>query len=115
MAGKAKQSITQQHHYTVNQKLTPEEEEACLLKSANVLATAFSLFQGAPPQVVHSLQADWGTKDTKNVLSRQSNALEMAIVSEAKQFIRSPACQRVIGNQPETEREREKCLRQMTD
>ncbi|KAH9457577.1 hypothetical protein Pst134EA_021450 [Puccinia striiformis f. sp. tritici] len=84
------------NRHTVNQKLTPEEEEACLLKSANVLATAFSLFEGAPTQVISSLEADWGTSDAKNVLSRQSNALEMAIVSEAKQFIRSPACQRVI-------------------
>ncbi|KAG0150562.1 hypothetical protein CROQUDRAFT_72833 [Cronartium quercuum f. sp. fusiforme G11] len=81
---------------TVTQKLTPEEEENCLLKSANVLATAFAMFQGAPAEVIKNMEADWGAKDAKKILSSQCNALEMAIVSEAKQFIRSPACQRVI-------------------
>ncbi|KAA1113552.1 hypothetical protein PGT21_033442 [Puccinia graminis f. sp. tritici] len=95
-SSRSKSTNTTTTRHTVNQKLTPEEEEACLLKSANVLATAFSPFEGAPTQVISFLEADWGSSDAKNVLSRQSNALEMAIVSEAKQFIRSPACQRVI-------------------
>ncbi|OAV97381.1 hypothetical protein PTTG_08032 [Puccinia triticina 1-1 BBBD Race 1] len=88
--------LKHKHNTTTSQKLTPEEEQACLLNSANVLATAFSPFEGAPAQVIAALQADWGASDSKNLLARQSNALEMAIVSEAKQFIRSPACQRVI-------------------
>ncbi|KAH9816788.1 hypothetical protein DFH28DRAFT_964472 [Melampsora americana] len=81
---------------TITPKLTAEEEENCLLKSANVLATAFEMFQGAPIEVKQNMESAWGVKDTKKILASQCNALEMAIVSEAKQFIRSPACQRVI-------------------
>ncbi|EGG05634.1 uncharacterized protein MELLADRAFT_78077, partial [Melampsora larici-populina 98AG31] len=43
---------------TVTPKLTPEEEENCLLKSANVLATAFEMFQGAPIEVIRNMEAD---------------------------------------------------------
>lgn len=95
-----KESLPHSHRSvreTVTQKLTAEEEEKCLLKSANVLATAFEMFQGAPTEVRRNMEADWGAKHAQKILSSQCNALEMAIVSEAKQFIRSPACQRVIG------------------
>ncbi|CAH7682169.1 expressed protein [Phakopsora pachyrhizi] len=79
-----------------NRKFTREDEEAALLKSSNAIATAFCLFDGAPDNVIESLEFDFGSSDAKKIVSRQSNALEMAIVGEAKQFIRSPACQKVI-------------------
>ncbi|EGF98899.1 uncharacterized protein MELLADRAFT_95070 [Melampsora larici-populina 98AG31] len=59
--------------------LTPEEEENCLFKLANVLATAFEMFQGAPIKAIQNMEAVWGVKDTKKILTSQCNALEMAI------------------------------------
>lgn len=75
--------------------LSAEDELSCLLKSANVLAKAFSPFQGASRATLEAAREKFG-KDS-DLLTMRTNAVEMAIIGEAKQFIRSPACQRVIG------------------
>lgn len=79
-------------------QLTDEEEATCLLKSANILAKAFSPFQGASHAVLECAHRTWG--EESDLLKMRTNAVEMAIIGEAKQFIRSPACQRVIGESP---------------
>ncbi|WOO84870.1 Calcium channel YVC1 [Vanrija pseudolonga] len=62
------------------------------LHLATVLLTPWPIFQGASAQVVASAKAD-GEQD---VLDDTGTALEMAIISSARRFIRSPSCQKVI-------------------
>ncbi|KAK4684377.1 hypothetical protein P7C73_g5800, partial [Tremellales sp. Uapishka_1] len=63
------------------------------LQLATVLLTPWALFQGAPENVLDRAKED-GEDD---LVSQGGNALEMAVVSSSKRFIRSPSCQKVIG------------------
>lgn len=63
------------------------------LHLATVLLTPWPLFQGAPNVVVAALKED----GEDEVLEHSATALEMAIISASKRFIRSASCQKVIG------------------
>lgn len=63
------------------------------LHLATVLLTPWPLFQGAPSSVITALKDD----GEEEVLEHSATALEMAIISVSKRFIRSPSCQKVIG------------------
>jgi hypothetical protein len=86
-----------------------------LLKAAELLAAAFSPFQGAPEEVLQVVskrssgyRAFVGATKTSRVHDEveiadddlhpygKNNALEMAIVGEAKALIRSPPAQLVV-------------------
>ncbi|WVR08864.1 hypothetical protein IAU60_005923 [Kwoniella sp. DSM 27419] len=62
------------------------------LALATVLLTPWALFQGASEEVVERAKEE-GDDD---LLTQGGNALEMAIISGSKRFIRSPSCQKVI-------------------
>jgi len=65
------------------------KDEALLLLT-NALVRCFSPFQGAPAEIVpHKIASE-------EPLKGQTSALEIAIVSNAKLFIRSPAVQQVV-------------------
>ncbi|GFZ47257.1 hypothetical protein JCM24511_05000 [Saitozyma sp. JCM 24511] len=57
-----------------------------------VLLTPWALFQGAPPEVIERAKEEGDDE----LLDEGGNALEMAIISSSKRFIRSPSCQKVI-------------------
>ncbi|OWZ75703.1 hypothetical protein C365_06273 [Cryptococcus neoformans Bt85] len=62
------------------------------LPLATVLLTPWALFQGASQEVI-----DRAKEEGDDELLRQGGtALEMAIISSSKRFIRSPSCQKVI-------------------
>lgn len=61
------------------------------LELAHVLLTPWDLYQGAPDVVKQRLE-DEGEEGSERV----GNALEMAIISKSKRFIKSPSTQRVI-------------------
>lgn len=63
------------------------------LHLATVLLTPWPLFQGAPSSVISALKDD----GEEEVLEHSATALEMAIISVSKRFIRSASCQKVIG------------------
>ncbi|OCF56114.1 hypothetical protein L486_06055 [Kwoniella mangroviensis CBS 10435] len=62
------------------------------LPLATVLLTPWALFQGASEEVLERAKEE-GDDD---LLTQGGNALEMAIISGSKRFIRSPSCQKVI-------------------
>ncbi|ODN80904.1 hypothetical protein L202_03030 [Cryptococcus amylolentus CBS 6039] len=62
------------------------------LPLATVLLTPWSLFQGASEAVIERAKEE-GDGD---LLKQTGAALEMAIISGSKRFIRSPSCQKVI-------------------
>ncbi|KAL7421096.1 hypothetical protein Q5752_003980 [Cryptotrichosporon argae] len=62
------------------------------LPLATVLLTPWAMFQGASDDVVEHAKED-GDGD---ILMQSGTALEMAIISSSKRFIRSPSCQKVI-------------------
>ncbi|WRT69282.1 uncharacterized protein IL334_006266 [Kwoniella shivajii] len=59
---------------------------------ATVLLTPWALFQGASEQVIERAREEGDDE----LLTQGGNALEMAIISGSKRFIRSPSCQKVI-------------------
>lgn len=63
------------------------------LPLATVLLTPWAMFQGAADEVIDRAKEE-GDDD---LLTQGGNALEMAIISGSKRFIRSPSCQKVIG------------------
>jgi hypothetical protein len=75
----------------------PHSSRRTLLKLANVLARTFDVWQGAPSCV---LPDDYETRktaeDSPHGARGQTSALELAIVTTAKNFIRSQPCQRVV-------------------
>ncbi|ORX39230.1 hypothetical protein BD324DRAFT_618919 [Kockovaella imperatae] len=62
------------------------------LPLATVLLTPWALYQGASPEVIARAKEE-GDDD---ILNQNGAALEMAIISYSKRFIRSPSCQKVI-------------------
>lgn len=62
------------------------------LQLATVLLTPWALFQGASEEVREHAKEE-GDED---LLTQGGTALEMAIISGSKRFIRSPSCQKVI-------------------
>ncbi|BEJ16219.1 hypothetical protein CspHIS471_0508240 [Cutaneotrichosporon sp. HIS471] len=62
------------------------------LALATVLLTPWPLFRGAPEDVIRGAKED----GDEEVLDDTGTALEMAIISQSKAFIRSPSCQKVI-------------------
>ncbi|WWC63799.1 uncharacterized protein I303_106404 [Kwoniella dejecticola CBS 10117] len=62
------------------------------LPLATVLLTPWALFQGASQEVLERAKEE-GDDD---LITQGGNALEMAIISGSKRFIRSPSCQKVI-------------------
>nr|ODO03889.1 hypothetical protein L204_00230 [Cryptococcus depauperatus CBS 7855] len=62
------------------------------LPLATVLLTPWALFQGAAEEVIERASEE-GDGD---LLKQTGTALEMAIISSSKRFIRSPSCQKVI-------------------
>jgi hypothetical protein len=61
---------------------------------ATACTTPWPIFAGAPAEV-----RDFADKneDEFDIRERVGNAIEMAIVGSAKRFIKSSACQKVIG------------------
>ncbi|KLT45208.1 hypothetical protein CC85DRAFT_299674 [Cutaneotrichosporon oleaginosum] len=62
------------------------------LALATVLLTPWPLFRGAPEDVIRGAKED----GEEEALDDSGTALEMAIISQSKAFIRSPSCQKVI-------------------
>ncbi|TIB78349.1 hypothetical protein E3Q22_02646 [Wallemia mellicola] len=61
---------------------------------AYVLAGPFRLFQGASDEIIQKVLDEEG----ESALFKASNALEIAIVGNAKRFIKSAYCQKVINS-----------------
>ena len=64
------------------------------LELATVMTTYWCIFAGAGPEVVAKADESRGEV---NVNERIGNAIEMAIIGQAKRFIKSDAFQKVIG------------------
>nr|XP_019010032.1 uncharacterized protein I206_05594 [Kwoniella pini CBS 10737]OCF48813.1 hypothetical protein I206_05594 [Kwoniella pini CBS 10737] len=62
------------------------------LPLATVLLTPWALFQGASQEVLERAKEEGDDE----LITQGGNALEMAIISGSKRFIRSPSCQKVI-------------------
>jgi hypothetical protein len=73
-----------------------------LLKLANVLVAGFEPFQNAPSQVAREYRTElhWTIKWhlARPEFQRMLTALEVAIVSEAKSFLSTSACQKIVEN-----------------
>lgn len=71
-----------------------------LLMLANVLVAGFEPFQNAPPQVARTNQValHWAIKQHfwRPDQERMLTALEVAIVSESKNFLSASACQKIV-------------------
>lgn len=64
------------------------------MELATVLTTSWGIFAGAGPEVLEKVDESYGDVDTNE---RVGNAIEMAIIGQAKRFIKSDAFQKVIG------------------
>ena len=68
-----------------------------LLLLSNIMVAGFEPFQNAPPAVIrenyHAIQ--WTVQD-RGGYERKSTVLELAIISESKMLLSSPACQKVM-------------------
>lgn len=73
-----------------------------LLKVAHVLVAGFEPFQGAPRQVLQDSRnpLHWSVrwKLARPEYNNMLTALEVAIVGEAKSFLTSSACQKIVDN-----------------
>ena len=73
-----------------------------LLMLANVLVAGFEPFQNAPPEIVreHRTAPSWTIRYNlaRPEYERMLTALEVAIVSEAKSFLSTSACQKIVEN-----------------
>lgn len=76
------------------------EGRAGLLLVANVLVAGFEPFQNAPTEVLQNnrMTAHWTMKGRfwQSENERMLTALEVAIVSEAKSFLSTTACQKIV-------------------
>ncbi|KAF8273071.1 hypothetical protein EI94DRAFT_1795450 [Lactarius quietus] len=63
-----------------------------LLDLAVVTVTSWPVYSGADPAVLHLVQ-----QQNDDLDDRVGNAIEMAIISKAKRFIKSTSCQKVIN------------------
>ncbi|KAL9102258.1 MAG: hypothetical protein Q9163_002568 [Psora crenata] len=68
-----------------------------LLVLSNIMCAGFGAFQNAPAEVIRECgySIDW-TAQKQGGSGRKSTVLEIAIISESKMLISSPACQRVM-------------------
>ncbi|KAI9668783.1 MAG: hypothetical protein M1831_000852 [Alyxoria varia] len=74
------------------------EDQKGLLLLANILIAGFEPFQNAPTDLAQSIAKSslrWPAQE-RGGYERQTTALEIAIVSDSKLFISSPACQKVV-------------------
>ena len=62
-----------------------------MLELALVLTTSWPVYSGAKPEILERIQ-----DERDDVEERVGNAIEIAIISQAKRFIKSSACQKVI-------------------
>lgn len=62
-----------------------------MLELALVLTTSWPVYSGADPTLMERIR-----EERDDVEERVGNALEIAIISQAKRFIKSSACQKVI-------------------
>lgn len=73
-----------------------------LLMLANVLVAGFEPFQNAPPQIIreHRTAPHWTIRLhlARPEQERMLTALEVAIVSEAKGFLSTSSCQKIVEN-----------------
>ena len=73
-----------------------------LLKVANVLVAGFEPFQNAPPEIVRNFRTkpSWTIRYrlARAEYARMLTALEVAIVSEAKVFLTTSACQKIVDS-----------------
>lgn len=73
-----------------------------LLKVANVLVAGFEPFQNAPKSIIHEHRTapSWTIRYNlaRPEYERMLTALEVAIVSEAKSFLSTTACQKIVEN-----------------
>lgn len=73
-----------------------------LLKVANVLVAGFEPFQNAPSEIIrnHRTAPSWTIRYnlSRPEQERMLTALEVAIVSEAKGFLATSACQKIVEN-----------------
>ena len=73
-----------------------------LLKVANVLVAGFEPFQNAPKDIIqnHRTAPSWTIRYNlaRPEQERMLTALEVAIVSEAKGFLSTSACQKIVEN-----------------
>jgi hypothetical protein len=67
-----------------------------LLLLSQILVGSFDPFQGAPEDLAQDSSIFSGVS-SRNLRSRRLPALELAIISEAKSFLSSSACQRVVN------------------
>ena len=70
-----------------------------LLMIANVLVAGFEPFQNAPSEVIHENRhaLEWAFAGHRGGgYERRLTALEVAIVSESKNFLSSSACQKIV-------------------
>ncbi|KAL9056363.1 MAG: hypothetical protein Q9162_002954 [Coniocarpon cinnabarinum] len=69
-----------------------------LLLLANILIAGFEPFQGCPPDVAHTRRktGGWPFFVDRGGFEGHTTALEIAIISDSKLFLSSPACQKVI-------------------
>lgn len=63
-----------------------------LLDLAAVAVTSWPVYSGADPVTLNLVQ-----QENEDLEDRVGNAIEMAIISKAKRFIKSSACQKVIN------------------
>jgi len=68
------------------------------LDLATVLTTSWLVFAGADDQVLSKVEENEEDLDT---MLRVGNAIEMAILSDAKRFIKSSAAQKIISDVPQ--------------
>ncbi|CAL1715034.1 unnamed protein product [Somion occarium] len=62
-----------------------------MLELALVLTTSWPVYSGADPALLQRIR-----EEREDVEERVGNAIEIAIITQAKRFIKSPACQKVI-------------------
>ena len=69
-----------------------------LLSLANIMVAGFEPFQNAPADVIRDKQRaiHWTVQD-RGGYERKSTTLELAIISESKMLLSSPACQKVMN------------------
>ncbi|KIO34124.1 hypothetical protein M407DRAFT_13568 [Tulasnella calospora MUT 4182] len=63
------------------------------MELATVMTTSWCIFSGAGPEVLDKADESYGDMDTNE---RIGNAIEMAIIGQAKRFIKSGAFQKII-------------------
>ena len=68
-----------------------------LLILSNIVCASFGAFQNAPPEVIRASgrSMNWA-KQNRGGYEKKSTVLEVAIISDSKMLISSPACQKIM-------------------